>query len=50
MRFFLGGYGADMGGDADGIGVLHAGAPDDALAGGELACCLLYTSPSPRDS
>ncbi len=37
MRFFLGGYGADMGGDADGIGVLHAGAPDDALAGGELA-------------
>ena len=37
MPFFLGGYGADMGGDADGIGVLHAGAPDDALAGGELA-------------
>ena len=36
MRFWLGGYTADMNGSATGIGVLHAGAPDDALAGGSL--------------
>lgn len=36
MRFLLGGYTADMGGAAEGIGVLHAGSPDDVLAGGEL--------------
>lgn len=36
MRFLLGGYGADMGGDAPGVGVLYAGAPDEASAGGEL--------------
>ncbi|QKJ18003.1 lactonase family protein [Microbacterium hominis] len=37
MRFLLGGYTADMDGRADGIGVLLAGAADDALAGGTLA-------------
>ncbi|MGZ8803916.1 MAG: beta-propeller fold lactonase family protein, partial [Microbacterium sp.] len=37
MRFWLGGYGADEGGSASGIGVLVAGAPDDALAGGQLS-------------
>lgn len=36
MRFWLGGYTADSGGAATGIGVLHAGAPDDVLAGGDL--------------
>ncbi|TDN91001.1 beta-propeller fold lactonase family protein [Microbacterium sp. BK668] len=36
MRFWLGGYSADMGGSATGIGILHAGAPDAALAGGSL--------------
>ncbi|QIG38917.1 lactonase family protein [Microbacterium sp. 4R-513] len=36
MRFWLGGYTADMDGAATGIGILHAGAPDDALAGGPL--------------
>jgi 6-phosphogluconolactonase (cycloisomerase 2 family) len=36
MRFWLGGYGADMDGAATGIGVLLAGAADDALAGGPL--------------
>ncbi len=36
MRFFLGGYTADMDGAAEGIGVLHAGAPGDVLAGGDL--------------
>lgn len=36
MRFFLGGYSADMGGRADGIGTLLAGAGDEASAGGEL--------------
>ncbi|WP_275444991.1 lactonase family protein [Microbacterium aurum] len=36
VRFFLGGYTADMGGRADGVGVVHAGAPDDVLAGGAL--------------
>ena len=33
----LGGYTADGEGSAEGIGVLHAGAPDSALAGGDLA-------------
>jgi 6-phosphogluconolactonase (cycloisomerase 2 family) len=37
MRFWLGGYTAGDGGSASGIGVLDAGAPDDALAGGQLA-------------
>lgn len=36
VRFFLGGYTADMDGRADGVGVVHAGAPDDVLAGGAL--------------
>ena len=36
MRFWLGGYTADMGGSATGIGILHAGAADAALAGGPL--------------
>lgn len=36
MRFLLGGYTADMGGSADGIGILLAGAADDHLAGGPL--------------
>lgn len=36
MRFWLGGYTADMGGSATGIGMLLAGAPDDHLAGGAL--------------
>lgn len=36
MRFWLGGYTADMGGAATGVGVLLAGAADDALAGGSL--------------
>lgn len=36
MRFLLGGYGADMDGAADGIGMLLAGAADDHLAGGPL--------------
>lgn len=37
MRFWLGGYTADMGGDASGFGMLLAGASDDASAGGALA-------------
>ncbi|QAY59764.1 hypothetical protein ET475_07020 [Microbacterium protaetiae] len=37
MRFLTGGYTADMHGSATGIGVLVAGAADDALAGGPLA-------------
>ncbi|BDV29411.1 lactonase family protein [Microbacterium terricola] len=37
MRFLLGGYTADMKGNASGIGMLHAGAADDALAGGPLS-------------
>lgn len=36
MRFWLGGYSADGEGSATGIGVLLAGAADDALAGGPL--------------
>ncbi len=36
MRLLLGGYTADMDGRATGIGVLHAGGPDEALAGGQL--------------
>jgi 6-phosphogluconolactonase len=36
MRFLLGGYGGDMDGAATGIGMLLAGAADDALAGGPL--------------
>jgi len=35
--FWVGGYSADMAGDADGIGVLLAGASDDVLAGGALS-------------
>ncbi|MCR2827649.1 lactonase family protein [Microbacterium sp. zg.Y909] len=37
MRFLLGGYTADMGGAAEGIGVLRAGEADAASAGGPLA-------------
>lgn len=37
MRFFVGGYAADMDGHATGIGVLHAGDPDTALASGTLS-------------
>ncbi len=37
MRFWLGGYTADMGGNATGFGMLLAGAVDDASAGGSLA-------------
>jgi 6-phosphogluconolactonase len=37
MRFWLGGYGADGGGDAAGIGTLLAGEADAALAGGALS-------------
>ena len=37
MRFWLGGYSADMNGSATGIGILHAGSPDDTLAGGPLS-------------
>ena len=37
MRFLLGGYTADMDGRASGIGMLLAGAPDDASTGGALA-------------
>ncbi len=36
MRFLLGGYTADMDGSASGIGMLRAGAADDASAGGPL--------------
>lgn len=36
MRFLLGGYTADMEGSASGIGMLHAGAVDDASAAGPL--------------
>lgn len=36
MRFLLGAYGPDMDGLADGVGMLHAGAADDHLAGGPL--------------
>ena len=36
MRFFTGGYTADMDGSATGIGTLLAGDADDALAGGPL--------------
>ena len=37
MRFWLGGYTADMQGNATGFGMLLAGAADDASAGGALA-------------
>lgn len=37
MRALLGGYTADMGGNASGIGMLVAGLADDASAGGALA-------------
>ncbi len=37
MRFWLGGYSADMDGSATGIGVLRAGEIDSASAGGPLA-------------
>ncbi|WP_431803433.1 beta-propeller fold lactonase family protein [Microbacterium sp. bgisy203] len=36
MRFWVGGYTADADGSAEGIGILHAGAPGDALASGDL--------------
>lgn len=36
MRFFLGGYAADMDGHATGVGVLHAGDVDSPLASGPL--------------
>ncbi|MFV0373704.1 beta-propeller fold lactonase family protein [Microbacterium sp.] len=36
MRILLGGYTADQEGNAAGIGVLHAGAPDSPLASGPL--------------
>jgi len=36
MRFLTGGYTADADGSASGIGMLYAGAVDDALAGGPL--------------
>ncbi len=37
MRYFAGGYSPDMDGRADGIGVLHAGEADSALAGVSLS-------------
>lgn len=37
MRFWLGGYTADNGGSAEGIGMLLAGAGDEPSAGGPLA-------------
>ncbi|MDD7960953.1 lactonase family protein [Microbacterium thalli] len=37
MRLLLGGYTADMGGEARGIGLIHADDPDAATAGGQLA-------------
>ena len=37
MKLWLGGYTADMDGHASGIGMLHAGAVDEASAGGALA-------------
>lgn len=37
MRFWVGGYTADMDGRATGVGVLQAGAADDVLAGGALS-------------
>jgi 6-phosphogluconolactonase (cycloisomerase 2 family) len=37
MRFWLGGYTADMDGNATGLGMLLAGAADEASAGGPLA-------------
>ena len=36
MRFFTGGYTADMGGEATGIGMLHAGSADTAFVDGAL--------------
>ncbi len=36
MRFLVGGYTAEMGGSATGVGVLVAGAPDEPFAGGAL--------------
>ena len=36
MRFFTGGYTADMGGEATGIGMLHAGSADTAYVDGAL--------------
>ncbi|MCM3695002.1 lactonase family protein [Microbacterium oleivorans] len=36
MRFLLGGYSADMGGSATGIGLLDAGTADSSLASGPL--------------
>lgn len=37
MRFFVGGYTADRGGQAPGIGALRAGVADAVLAGGQLS-------------
>jgi len=36
MRFFTGGYTADMGGEATGVGLLHAGGADTAFVDGAL--------------
>lgn len=37
MRLLLGGYTADMAGQASGIGMLHVGVPDGRIPGGQLA-------------
>ncbi|MDF2581080.1 MAG: 3-carboxymuconate cyclase, partial [Microbacterium sp.] len=37
VRLLLGGYTADMGGDATGIGLVHAGDPDGPTADGQLS-------------
>ncbi len=37
MRFFVGGYTADKGGEATGIGAVRAGGADNVLAGGPLS-------------
>jgi len=37
VRLLLGGYTADMGGDATGIGLVHAGEPDGPTADGQLS-------------
>lgn len=48
MRFWVGGYTADADGAAAGIGVLHAGAVDSPLAGGDLAFLgVAASAPSP---
>lgn len=48
MRLWLGGYTAEDGGSADGIGVLHAGAADSPTAAGPLAYAgTAASAPSP---